>query len=210
MARILHHNFSLAKTFVGTPYYMSPVSNSTLSNSILSSLCSFIQELLREQSYNEKSDLWSLGCLIYELCALAPPFLAPNQKVLAMRIQLGQYKRIPAQYSSQLQSAITSLIQVEVRIVHNLVPTCYQYSTLLQPSLRPDIAAILQRISPYALEFAEEEKPLSAGDLSRREARLEEKERALARKEFELQGKEKELVQREKLLAGETSLPYWV
>ena len=26
LARILHHNFSLAKTFVGTPYYMSPVS----------------------------------------------------------------------------------------------------------------------------------------------------------------------------------------
>ena len=33
LARILHHNFSLAKTFVGSPYYMSPVSTTTaLSN----------------------------------------------------------------------------------------------------------------------------------------------------------------------------------
>ena len=77
-------------------------------------VCPF-QELLREQSYDEKSDLWSLGCLIYELCALVPPFLAPNQKVLAMRIKLGHYKRIPTHYSSQLQSAIASLIQTEVR-----------------------------------------------------------------------------------------------
>ena len=42
------------------------------------------------KEYNEKSDLWSLGCLIYELCALHPPFQASSQKELAVKIQQGR------------------------------------------------------------------------------------------------------------------------
>ncbi|KAJ7799278.1 kinase-like domain-containing protein [Mycena olivaceomarginata] len=44
-----------ANTYVGTPHYMSP-------------------ELMQGKAYNSKSDIWSLGCLIYELCSLKPPF----------------------------------------------------------------------------------------------------------------------------------------
>jgi len=57
-----------AHTSVGTPYYMSP-------------------ELINEHKYNEKSDIWACGCLLYEMCALSPPFVAQNYLALAMKIK---------------------------------------------------------------------------------------------------------------------------
>jgi len=44
-----------AQTHVGTPYYMSP-------------------EQINECKYDEKSDIWSAGCLLYEIITLRPPF----------------------------------------------------------------------------------------------------------------------------------------
>jgi serine/threonine protein kinase len=51
LARVMNHESQFAFTTVGTPYYMSP-------------------EQLHDQKYNELSDIWSLGCIVYELCAL--------------------------------------------------------------------------------------------------------------------------------------------
>ena len=53
----MSHESQFAFTHVGTPYYMSP-------------------EQINESKYNEKCDIWSLGCILYELCALRPPFVA--------------------------------------------------------------------------------------------------------------------------------------
>lgn len=57
-----------AQTHVGTPYYMSP-------------------EQVRNGKYNEKSDIWSTGCLIYEIAALRRPFEASNHLALAKKIE---------------------------------------------------------------------------------------------------------------------------
>ena len=120
MARVLHHNFSLAHTFVGTPYYMSPVSTCMCMWMRVRML--ILQELLREQSYDEKSDLWALGCLLFELCSLEPPFTASNRKMLETKIKLGNFKRIPSLYSTALYDSIAMLLQSNVCNVCSMTP----------------------------------------------------------------------------------------
>jgi len=63
-------------------------------------------EQLTGEPYNEKSDIWSLGCLLYEMAALSPPFKAANQLALALKIQDGQFERIPFRFSEDLQGII--------------------------------------------------------------------------------------------------------
>jgi serine/threonine protein kinase len=87
LARVMNHDSVFAQTHVGTPYYMSP-------------------EQINEQAYNEKSDIWSLGCILYELAALRPPFKANNQLALALKIKTGKFDRIPETYSDELQWVI--------------------------------------------------------------------------------------------------------
>jgi NIMA (never in mitosis gene a)-related kinase 1/4/5 len=60
----------MAHTIVGTPYYLSP-------------------ELCEEKPYNHKSDIWSLGCVLYELITFKHPFEAKNQGSLIMKIVKG-------------------------------------------------------------------------------------------------------------------------
>lgn len=74
-------------TQTGTPYYASP-------------------EIWRDDPYNSKSDIWSLGCVLYELCALKPPFISNDMKDLFMKIQKSQVPRIPHNYSDNLQDFI--------------------------------------------------------------------------------------------------------
>jgi serine/threonine protein kinase len=62
--RLLGTGEHCARTNVGTPLYLSP-------------------ELCEERPYDEKSDVWALGCLVYEMTVGQPPFLAANQVALA-------------------------------------------------------------------------------------------------------------------------------
>lgn len=68
-------------------------------------------EQINEQRYNEKSDIWSLGCIIYEMAALRPPFKAQNHFALAHKIQAGIFDRIPTTYSEELWRVIQMMLR---------------------------------------------------------------------------------------------------
>ncbi|XP_004578724.2 serine/threonine-protein kinase Nek2 [Ochotona princeps] len=179
LARILNHDTSFAKTFVGTPYYMSP-------------------EQINRMSYNEKSDIWSLGCLLYELCALMPPFTAFNQKELAGKIREGKFRRIPYRYSDELNDIITRMLNLKD----------YQRPSveeILESPLITDLVAEEQRrtLEKRRRRLGEPEKVQDSSpvfsELKLKEVQLQERERALKAREEQLEQKERELCVRERL-----------
>lgn len=90
---------------------------------------------MNKTGYNDKSDVWSLGCLLYEACALAPPFLATNQNALAQKIKIGQFHPIPLHYPKSLSHLITTMLRVDVCYVicdkevvfYNAIPCSHKY-----------------------------------------------------------------------------------
>lgn len=80
-------------TQTGTPYYASP-------------------EIWKDKPYDSKSDIWSVGCVLYEMCALNPPFRANDMKGLSDKIIKGIYPPIPNTYSTDLANMIRNLLQV--------------------------------------------------------------------------------------------------
>ena len=90
-------------TQTGTPYYASP-------------------EVWNDKPYDNKSDIWSLGCVLYEMITLKPPFRAQDMEGLYKRVIKGQYNRIPDRFSSDLFQIIQFLLQVNPK----LRPSCEQ------------------------------------------------------------------------------------
>ena len=86
----------LAQTVgVGTPYYMSP-------------------ELVNNQRYDERSDIWSVGCIIYELASLSPPFDAANQLALAVKINSGKIGKLPSCFSEELHRSCHWMLRRDI------------------------------------------------------------------------------------------------
>jgi len=84
------------QTQIGTPYYMSP-------------------EIWNNRPYDATSDMWALGCMIYELCTLKPPFLGDSFPALKRAVTAGRYPPISRQYSEPLHRVINALIRVNPR-----------------------------------------------------------------------------------------------
>ena len=88
--RLIQTNF--AKTFIGTPYYLSP-------------------EICMEKPYNDKSDVWAIGCILYELCCFKYPFDAKSQGALLLKILNNEPQKIDTNfYSKDLQNMINLLL----------------------------------------------------------------------------------------------------
>ncbi|CAM1313258.1 NEK2 (predicted) [Pycnogonum litorale] len=70
-------------------------------------------EQINNSNYSEKSDVWALGCLLYELCSFVPPFSGENKAELALKVRSGHFRRIPLSYSNELQNIISAMLTVE-------------------------------------------------------------------------------------------------
>lgn len=68
-------------------------------------------EICKAEQYGPHSDIWALGCIIYEMCAKAPPFNAKTHFDLIQKIKAGRYPDIPACYSAELRKVIASCLQ---------------------------------------------------------------------------------------------------
>jgi len=95
IAKVLSHTVQKARTMVGTPYYLSP-------------------EIINSKPYCNKTDVWSMGVMLYELCALKPPFDAPSIHLLSMKIVRGIYNPIPSSYSADLRGLIKQMLEVRI------------------------------------------------------------------------------------------------
>ncbi|KXX79248.1 G2-specific protein kinase nim-1 [Madurella mycetomatis] len=135
------HDF--ASTYVGTPFYMSP-------------------EICAAEKYTLKSDIWSLGCIIYELCTREPPFNAKTHFQLVQKIKEGKIAPLPAVYSSELFAIIKDCLRVN-------------------PDRRPDTATLLNlpvvRLMRKEKEVVEFSKTLKVKEeaLNRRIRELDQK-----------------------------------
>ncbi|XP_060060021.1 serine/threonine-protein kinase Nek8 isoform X3 [Erinaceus europaeus] len=85
---------SKAYTVVGTPCYISP-------------------ELCEGKPYNQKSDIWALGCVLYELASLKRAFEAANLPALVLKIMSGTFAPISDRYSPELRQLVLSLLSLE-------------------------------------------------------------------------------------------------
>ena len=69
-------------------------------------------EIYKDKPYDMKSDMWSLGCILYEMCSFRPPFVARNFKELRRAVMLGAFPPLPAGYSEELSLLVKALLQL--------------------------------------------------------------------------------------------------
>jgi NIMA (never in mitosis gene a)-related kinase len=118
----LAKNNGLLHTQTGTPYYACP-------------------EVWKDQPYDNKSDIWSLGCVVYEMATLVPPFRATSMKGLSQKVCKGIYDPIPSHFSSEFNQLIRSCLQVKP----SQRPSCDRL--LEMPGIQNNISEKLELLS---------------------------------------------------------------
>ncbi|XP_071083309.1 uncharacterized protein [Haliotis cracherodii] len=91
IARILDKGADMASTMAGTPCYMSP-------------------EIFQMKGYNHKTDIWSFGCVVYEMAAGERAFDAPVIQFLIFKVVAGTVPPIHGDYSNELRQLVKSMM----------------------------------------------------------------------------------------------------
>lgn len=94
ISKVLESTCAFAKTTIGTPYYLSP-------------------EICMERPYSFSSDIWALGCILYEIAVLRVPFDAQSLQSLVQKITRGPTPLLPATFSQELRQLGADLLHRE-------------------------------------------------------------------------------------------------
>lgn len=160
VSRVLHGTLERAQTVVGTPYYMSP-------------------EVCKNEPYSFRSDMWSLGCILYELCTLNRAFSGQNLLSLLDSILKKPHKPLPSNYSKNLNELVNKLLKKDPAdrpSCDDLLKTKFMQK-VLHKFLHPDSMIELDQQSDF---FSEdeiiEETPLQRLKRKKEEAAKEREE----------------------------------
>eukprot|EP00297_Palpitomonas_bilix_P004528 CAMPEP_0113878428 /NCGR_PEP_ID=MMETSP0780_2-20120614/6674_1 /TAXON_ID=652834 /ORGANISM="Palpitomonas bilix" /LENGTH=697 /DNA_ID=CAMNT_0000864891 /DNA_START=227 /DNA_END=2320 /DNA_ORIENTATION=+ /assembly_acc=CAM_ASM_000599 len=152
LGRLFSDETQEAFSKVGTPLYMSP-------------------EVLQGAGYDFQSDVWSLGCLLYEFAALRSPFGGNNENLYAIfkKIHECKYEDLPATYSKELRDLAYSMIQTnpkdrpDIETVAKLADDmCKRQKGNPHATLLVDLIIDKLKLLDYEVEFCREAgvKPL--------------------------------------------------
>ena len=95
IAKTLQNTWEKAKTMIGTPYHLSP-------------------EIVQGKPYSFKSDIWSLGVLLYQMMMHKMPFDANSLPMLSLKIMKGSFAPINIKnYSPDLKNLVKLMLNVE-------------------------------------------------------------------------------------------------
>lgn len=163
----------LSEVACGTPLYMAP-------------------ERISNHRYDERSDVWSLGCVLYELASLSHPFEAENEQELIMRINEARVPEIPCSYSSELNKACVWMLRRDFRARPRIDDICRL----------PQLQLTLREIHCSIHECYLNSKSTSLNfHFSRQWKAMRQQEQHLKGEEDRLRQMEIQLIEKESLLA---------
>lgn len=120
ISKMLENTFDMAKTAIGTPYYLSP-------------------EVCLGQKYDHKSDMWMLGCILYELCALRRPFEGDSLNQVLNKITKAEPAKLGAEFEPVFQKLIDILLQKNAALRASI------HEILVIPEIKQNLQAMAGR-----------------------------------------------------------------
>ena len=133
IAKIFNQTKEMAGSMIGTPLYMSP-------------------EQYNGKKYGFKSDIWSLGCCLFEMCNLKHAFEGNSWNAVVVKVLKGQHPPLNSMYSKEMKNLVDQMLS-------------------LNPKNRPTVASILERpvmkpkVANYISDFIQKSKEYNAEDV---------------------------------------------
>jgi NIMA (never in mitosis gene a)-related kinase len=120
LAKLKENDCSKMLSVVGTMFYSCP-------------------EIIKNEPYNEKADIWAMGCVLYEMCCLEPPFCTSNMLALATKITQSDYDHGRLERNSY-SALISSVVQ-----------SCL----IVDPVRRPDVVGVAALVAEKILNYTD-------------------------------------------------------